>query len=63
MMIDNNQLIMSLRQSQWQIAKGALKACLTYFWSNTQDEVERFREFDTLINDFIKKVEDDGLHE
>jgi hypothetical protein len=43
----------------WERAKGEMRAMLQTFWSGH----EHYEELSSLIEDFIKKVEDDGLQE
>mgnify|MGYP001579449888 CR=1 FL=1 len=48
-----------LRQQAWERAKGELNSMLvTYYW-----EDNRFEEIENRIKEFIKNIEDDGLHE
>lgn len=53
-----------LRQMAWERAKGELKAMLCTFWHGDKGAGgDGFEKLNDEVNTFIKKVEDDGLHE
>ena len=54
-----DRVIRNLRNMAWERAKGELKSMLHTFW----DKNDNFLILDQEIKKFIKKIEDDGLHE
>lgn len=64
------RIIQALRAQAWQRAKGELQAMLQTFHPGDGSASApatapdgNFNELDMLINDFIEKVEDNGLAE
>jgi len=55
----NDRVFASMRQMAWERAKGELKSMTCAMW----DDCEKFDAFDNLLNEFIEKVEEEGLHE
>ena len=55
----NDRVFASMRQMAWERAKGELKSMTCAMW----DDCEKFEAFDNLLNEFIDKVEEEGLHE
>ena len=57
----------ALKDQQWQIAKGHLKALIALVGSqssgiNRDDEPLPFEKLEAVVDDFIQKVEDEELH-
>jgi len=54
----------AMRAMAWERAKGELRSMGHTFYSECDRELEnRFWNFDRLVNEFIKAIEDDALHE
>lgn len=62
-------LISAARGIQWQRTKGEMRAmvaavgCTTESRAVTDKSVQQWEELEQRVEDFIRKVEDDGLHE
>jgi hypothetical protein len=48
----------AMRPMAWERAKGELNSMLHTYWRD-----DRFEPFSKLLEDFIKEVEKNGLHE
>ena len=64
-----SMIIKSMRQMAWERAKGELRSMEATFW-NTADTIQEMKQndaqsekFTKAIEEFIEKVEDNGLHE
>jgi hypothetical protein len=53
----DERVIKILRAQAWERAKGELKSILHSYWG----ESAKFRKMDDAIDDFIEKVENEGL--
>lgn len=58
-MQQDDRVIRTMRHMAWERAKGELKAMMCAYW----EDGEQFSELNKLAKEFIKKVEDEGLHE
>lgn len=62
-------LISGMRGVQWERAKGELRAavravgCTTVSRDVGDEEVQKWEEFEQRVEDFIRGIERDGLHE
>lgn len=52
-----------LRGQAWERAKGELKSMLLTFYSTHNANEGQFDRLDSMVEEFTKSVEDDGLHE
>lgn len=57
--MDEKRMFATMRQMAWERAKGELQAVLTTYW----DEPEKFEQMNRELKKFIRKVEDEGIHE
>ena len=57
--MDEKRMFATMRQMAWERAKGELQAMLTIYW----DETEKFEQMSRELKEFIRKVEDEGMHE
>ena len=57
--MDEKRMFATMRQMAWERAKGELQAMLTTYW----DEPEKFEQMSRGLKEFIRKVEDGGMHE
>jgi len=56
--------IRTMRGMAWERAKGELRSMLqTYYDSDTGEGMDRTLAFEAMIDDFVAKVEDEGLQE
>ena len=60
--MDDEKIIRTLRAQAWDRAKGELDAILSTFYDGYGRD-DQFREMDTAIKEFVKKVEDKGMAE
>ena len=60
--MSDDRILRTLRGQSWERAKGELCAMLSTFWGGHGND-ESFRDADKAIKEFIKHVEDYGLHE
>jgi len=59
--MDETKIIRNLRHMAWERAKGELRSMLhTYYWGGASGN---YKEMNRMIDNFIKCVEEDGLHE
>lgn len=58
-----DKVIRTLRCMAWERAKGELQAILNTFWGKDKEESENYCKASEVINEFIFKVEDEGLIE
>ena len=49
----NYQVLVSMRMSAWERAKGELRAMLHTFWADPG-----YDSFDKIVTDFVKNMED-----
>jgi hypothetical protein len=56
---DTDMILRSMRMQAWERAKGELRACLSTFFG----EEERHRKLDDAVNEFVKRIDDEGLAE
>lgn len=61
--VDNEILLRTMRAMAWDRAKGELQSVLSTFWGGRGGRDDQFRELDEAISQFVKIVEDNGLHE
>jgi len=47
-----------MRRMAWERAKGELQSMIQTYWGN-----DNFKEFDTVVKEFVNKVEDNALQE
>ncbi len=52
-----------LRGQAWERAKGELKSMLLTFYSTHNANEGQFDRLDAMVEELIKTVEDEGLHE
>lgn len=57
--MDEQRMFATMRQMAWERAKGELFAMLQTYW----DRQEQFDKMNLELKEFIKKVEDESLHE
>ncbi|MFA7219417.1 MAG: hypothetical protein WC119_02855 [Synergistaceae bacterium] len=58
-MMEDSRIIRNLRHMAWERSKGELRSMLHTLW----DEELKHNDLKLIINEFIKKVEDNGLYE
>jgi hypothetical protein len=58
----DERVLRCLRAQAWSRAKGELEAMLDTFYADTSSE-GNFRRLDDAKNEFVRFVEDEGLHE
>lgn len=61
--MDHTDVSRMLRSQAWERAKGELRSMLHTFHSPHDAREGQFEGLDKRIDEFIAKVEDDGLHE
>lgn len=61
-MTDEN-ILRVLRAQAWERAKGELRAVAATFFGEPSAREGQFDAFDAAVNDFVAKVEDEGLAE
>ena len=61
-MSTEESVIRIARNMAWERAKGELKSISASFCPGTCEE-NQFEEFEVALNTFIRKVENEGLHE
>ena len=59
---DTNIIIRTMRSQAWERAKGELEAMLATFWGSAATG-NQFSDLYDSVKGFIKKVEDESLHE
>ena len=58
----DEKIIRTLRSQAWERAKGELQAVLVTYWDgHTKDE--KFKAMNAAVDDFVERVEDNGLAE
>ena len=58
-MLDQESMDMKImRRMAWERAKGELQSMIQTYWGN-----DNFKEFDTVVKEFVNKVEDNALQE
>lgn len=57
--MSTDRVIRNLRHMAWERAKGELRSMLQTYW----DDDDRYHDFKTSVEQFIEKVEMNGLHE
>lgn len=60
-MISNEMIVENMRHMAWERAKGELRSMLHTFWEHKDES--SYEELKDAIESFIKRVEDEGLHE
>lgn len=58
----DERILRTLRGQAWERAKGEMNAMLTTFWDGHGND-GKFREAAAAIKEFVKRIEDNGLHE
>lgn len=58
----DDRVLRALRGQAWERAKGELGSMLTTFWDGHGND-EQFQKANKAIKEFIKHVEDNGLHD
>ena len=56
-------ILRTMRAQSWERAKGELMAMLTTFWDKEGAREGQFNDLHDAMTDFIKKVEEESLHE
>lgn len=58
------RVLRTLRVQAWERAKGEMNSMLQTFWGeDTSNDSEQFNVLSKRIENFIKEIEDEGLHE
>lgn len=52
-----------MRNQAWERAKGELKSILWTFHGKKDSFSGQFDKFEALLEDFVNKIEENGLHE
>jgi cytochrome c peroxidase len=63
LVVDNEMILRTMRAMAWDRAKGELQSVLSTFWGSFNDDESQFAKMTAAVNEFIKHVEGDGLHE
>lgn len=59
-----DRVLMALRQQAWQRAKAELRSVLVTIWDEGPPSTwDKHEKFSNVVNEFIKKVEDEGWQE
>jgi hypothetical protein len=61
--LPNNSISRMMRNQAWERAKGELMSMLWTYQSPVNANEGQFEKFDHELHEFIRKVEQDGLHE
>lgn len=65
----NDTLLKTQRQMAWERAKGELRSMMVTFWCYPDRDIEgrltneQYHKLDEAVNQFITKIEDEGLQE
>jgi hypothetical protein len=60
MSINDDRVLRTMRAMAWERAKGELRSIGQTYWDGTSDRYDRFKE---EIEEFIKRIEDEGIIE
>jgi CRISPR/Cas system CSM-associated protein Csm2 small subunit len=61
--ITNADLSRILRNQAWERAKAELSSMLWTYYGGANCRPDQFSDFNAALEEFIKKVEDNALHE